>query len=65
MALGQPLIPHGRDSLGRRLQEELRRVGCYLGELNGVWTTSSRKAMQAFTDRVNAVLLVTTMKNRD
>jgi hypothetical protein len=55
-ALNQPLIPRGRDAIGRQLQKELRRVGCYAGELNGVWTTSTRQAMKAFTDRVNAVL---------
>ena len=56
VVLGQPLVPHGRDAIGRQLQKELKRVGCYSGELNGVWTTSTRRAMQAFTDRVNAVL---------
>src|SRR4029079_17632647 len=55
-ALGQPLVPRGRDAIGRKLQEELKRVGCYSGELNGVWTTSTRRAMQAFMERVNAVL---------
>jgi hypothetical protein len=47
-----------RDSLARELQRELKRVGCYEGELNGAWTTSTRKAMKAFTDRVNATLPV-------
>jgi hypothetical protein len=56
VALGQPLITRGRDAVGRQLQKELRRVGCYSGELNGVWTTSTRQAMKAFTDRVNAML---------
>ena len=56
VALGQPLVPRGRDAIGRQLQKELKRVGCYAGELNGVWTTSTRRAMQAFIDRVNAVL---------
>jgi hypothetical protein len=45
-----------RVSLARDLQRELRRVGCYDGEINGVWTTSTRRAMKAFTDRVNATL---------
>jgi hypothetical protein len=31
-------------------------VGCYEGELNGIWTPATRKAMKAFTDRVNATL---------
>jgi hypothetical protein len=56
VALGQPLVPRGRDAIGRQLQKELKRVGCYAGELNGVWTTSTRRAMQAFMERVNAVL---------
>ena len=43
-------------SLARQLQRELVRVGCYSGEINGVWTTSSRMAMKAFVDRVNSKL---------
>jgi hypothetical protein len=49
-------MPRDRTSLARDLQLELRRVGCYGGELNGVWTPATRKAMKAFTDRVNATL---------
>src|SRR5712671_908557 len=49
-------IPKDRDTLARELQKELRRVGCYDGELNGAWTPSTRRAMKAFTDRVNATL---------
>ena len=56
VALGQPLVPRGRNTIGHQLQEELRRVGCYRGELNGVWATSTRRAMQEFLERVNAVL---------
>ena len=51
-------VPRDRDALARELQRELRRVGCYEGELNGVWTPSTRRAMKAFTDRVNATLPV-------
>jgi len=51
-------IPRDRASLARELQLELRRVGCYGGDLNGVWTPATRKAMKAFTDRVNATLPV-------
>ena len=43
-------------SLTRQLQRELMRVGCYSGEINGVWTTSSRMAMKVFVDRVNSTL---------
>src|SRR5262245_23999939 len=50
------VLPRDRDSLARELQKELKRVGCYEGELNGTWTPSTRQAMKAFTDRVNATL---------
>lgn len=59
-ALGSPpkasSLPVDRISLGRELQRELARVGCYDGEISGIWTPSARKAMNAFTDRVNATL---------
>ena len=62
-----PRVPVGRqmatiegpmDHLGlaRELQRQLRRVGCYEGEINGIWTPSTRRAMKAFIDRVNAAL---------
>jgi hypothetical protein len=51
-------IPKDRDSLARELQKELKRVGCYEGELNGAWTPATRRAMKAFTDRLNATLPV-------
>ena len=50
--------PRDPASLARQLQSELRRVGCYDGELSGVWTPRTRMAMKAFTDRVNASLPV-------
>ena len=50
--------PSDRVALARALQRELKRVGCYSGEITGVWTTSSRMAMKAFTERVNATLPV-------
>ncbi len=49
-------VPRGRDAIGRLLQKELRRVGCYSGELNGEWTMSTRRAMKDFIERVNATL---------
>ena len=51
-----PPIPRDRASLVRELQRELRRVGCYDGRLNESWTASTRTAMKAFTNRVNASL---------
>lgn len=44
--------------LARSLQKELRRVGCYDGEINGAWTGQSKRAMKSFTERVNATLPV-------
>ena len=49
-------MPRDRDAIGRELQKELRRVGCYDGELNGAWTTSTKQAMKLFMERVNASL---------
>ena len=46
------------DVLTKELQRQLRRVGCYSGEINGAWTQSTRRAMQTFTNRVNAALPV-------
>ena len=48
-----------RGPLTRELQRELKSRGCYHGEINGVWTTSTRQAMQTFTDRANAKLPIT------
>jgi peptidoglycan hydrolase-like protein with peptidoglycan-binding domain len=50
--------PQDRETLARELQKELKRVGCYSGEINGVWTHATRRAMKAFTERVNASLPV-------
>jgi hypothetical protein len=45
-----------RAGLARALQKELARVGCYDGEITGIWAASSRQAMRRFTDQVNAKL---------
>jgi hypothetical protein len=45
-------------SLARELQRELKRVGCYDGAINDSWTLSTRTAMKAFTNRINAMLPV-------
>ena len=55
-SVAPPPLPRGRDAIGRELQKELKRVGCYASELNGEWTTSTRHAMSAFAERVNARL---------
>jgi hypothetical protein len=54
LSSGQPLS--SSEAITRELQKELKRVGCYTGQLNGGWTRSTREAMQAFADRVNAKL---------
>jgi Putative peptidoglycan binding domain len=56
MAEPRACFPRDREAIGRQLQKELKRVGCYEGQLHGVWTTSTRQAMQTFIDRVNARL---------
>ena len=49
-------MPQDQGSLAQQLQRELARVGCYDGQINGAWTTSTRQAMKAFLERVNATL---------
>ncbi len=45
-----------RDTLARDIQTELRRVGCYVGEIDGVWGGGSKRAVLIFMDRINASL---------
>ena len=42
--------------LAKELQRQLRRVGCYGGDITGGWSQSTRRAMQTFLNRVNATL---------
>jgi peptidoglycan hydrolase-like protein with peptidoglycan-binding domain len=42
----------------REIQRHLKRIGCYRGEVTGVWSPSVRQAMRAFTQRANATLPV-------
>ena len=49
-------IPTSRHTIARQLQRELKRVGCYAGELDGIWAATTQRAMKAFTNRVNAEL---------
>jgi hypothetical protein len=51
-------VPRDPVSLAREIQRELKRVGCYHGELNGTWNAQSRSAMKKFADQVNAKLPV-------
>ncbi len=54
----RPAETTGRADLARDIQKELKRVGCYDGEVTGEWTPNTRRAMKAFVDRVNAALPV-------
>jgi hypothetical protein len=45
-----------KNGLVSELQRELTRIGCYGGEINGIWTRSTRRAMGALIQRVNARL---------
>jgi len=45
-----------RIALARDIQRELKRVGCYVGEIDGVWGSGSKRAIFTFLDRVNASL---------
>ena len=52
----KPTEPTSRLALTRDIQRELQRVGCYLGEIDGVWGGGSQRAILHFMDRVNASL---------
>jgi peptidoglycan hydrolase-like protein with peptidoglycan-binding domain len=54
----QAQLPRAADriQLSRELHKELKRVGCYEGEISGVWSAVSRQAMRRFTEAVNAKL---------
>jgi hypothetical protein len=56
-----PVVLHAPSSKTSRVdvrdvQRQLRRVGCYRGDIDGVWSASTIRSMKAFTDHVNAVL---------
>jgi peptidoglycan hydrolase-like protein with peptidoglycan-binding domain len=50
--------PVDRAALTREIQRHLKRVGCYRGDVTGVWSPSVRQAMRAFTEGANASLPV-------
>lgn len=56
LAATQPADDASRYELVRSLQRELRRVGCYWGEIDGSWGGASKRSMAAFTERVNSAL---------
>lgn len=49
---------HERVELARSLQSELKRVGCYSGNVDGDWGGASKRAMTSFLQKVNATLPV-------
>jgi hypothetical protein len=50
--------PKDHAGLARQIQRELKRIGCYQGDVSGVWTPSVRRAMKAAAERANASLPV-------
>lgn len=62
LTIAQPRIarvqadPDANRVLTRSIQQELRRVGCYQGAIDGNWSDSTRDAMMAFNERLNAKL---------
>src|SRR5262245_31237699 len=45
-------------TLTREIQLQLKRVGCYDGTIDGVWSPTVIRSMKAFADHVNALLPV-------
>jgi hypothetical protein len=45
-----------RQQLAREIQVELKRVGCFDGNVSGEWTPAAKKGMKSFIDRINATL---------
>lgn len=54
----KPGDAEAREQLVRDIQYELKRAGCYDGEVQGAWNNATRNAMQTFTQRMNAALPV-------
>lgn len=44
--------------LALALHQELKRVGCYKGDIGAEWNAKSQTAMKAFNERINATLPV-------
>jgi len=52
----EPTSPESRYQLVVDLQQQLKRVGCYYGRIDGSWGPGSKDAMQTFMTHVNATL---------
>ena len=53
-----PTNPESRYKLVVDIQQQLKRVGCYWGRVNGSWNNNTREAMRSFTSQTNAALPV-------
>ena len=51
-----PRDADARNNLAREIQQQLRRVGCYWGRVDGSWDPATKDAMREFINRVNATL---------
>ena len=51
-----PTDPDARYKLVLDIQQQLKRVGCYWGRMDGSWGVATKDAMKEFTYRVNATL---------
>jgi peptidoglycan hydrolase-like protein with peptidoglycan-binding domain len=51
-----PGDPSSRYKLIVDIQQQLKRLGCYYGRIDGSWGVGSKDAMKFFMDRVNAAL---------
>ncbi len=54
----EPTDAEGRYKLVVDIQQQLKRVGCYWGRVNGAWNANTREAMREFTSHTNAALPV-------
>jgi hypothetical protein len=52
-AAAPPLDP---PALTRQIQRQLKRIGCYSGQVTGAWSPSVRQAMTTLMERTNASL---------
>lgn len=55
-AEARPTAEDGRRRLASSIQSELKRVGCYAGEVDGEWGSATQRAMRDFNGRINASL---------
>jgi len=51
-----PTDTDARYKLVLDIQQQLKRVGCYWGRMDGSWGIATKNAMKDFTNRVNAAL---------